>query len=68
MVGTLIRKSMFERVEGFWDERAYEDWSLFRRAWLLKAKIEHVPDAFYFVHVNPVSRNKSVDDPMGLCD
>jgi len=68
VVGTLIRKSMFERVEGFWDERAYEDWSLFRRAWLLKAKIEHVPDALYIVHVNPVSRNNSVDDPMGLCD
>jgi glycosyltransferase involved in cell wall biosynthesis len=67
VVGTLIRKSMFERVEGFWDERAYEDWSLFRRAWLLKAKIEHVPDAIYIAHVRPESRNSTVIDAATLC-
>ena len=67
VIGTLIRKSMFVRCGGFWDERAYEDWSLFRRAWLLKAKIEHVPDAVYTVHVRPESRNNTVDDPLGLC-
>lgn len=68
VVGTLIRKSMFDRVGGFWGERAYEDWSLFRRAWLLKAKIEHVPDALYIVHVSPDSRNNTVDDAAGLCE
>lgn len=68
VVGTLIRKSMFERVEGFWDERAYEDWSLFRRAWLLKAKIEHVPDAIYIAHVRPESRNSTGMDAAALCE
>lgn len=68
VIGTLIRKSMFDRVGGFWGERAYEDWSLFRRAWLLKAKIEHVPDALYIVHVSPDSRNNTVEDAADLCD
>lgn len=68
VIGTLIRKSMFDRVGGFWGERAYEDWSLFRRAWLVKAKIEHVPDALYIVHVSPDSRNNTVDDAAGLCE
>ncbi len=68
VVGTLIRKSMFDAVGGFWGERAYEDWSLFRRAWILKAKVEHVPDAIYIVHVSPASRNNTVDNPSLLCE
>lgn len=61
-IGTLIRKEMFDRVGGFWNERAYEDWSLFRRAWLLGATIEHV-DTFYNSTVMDNSRNNTVDDP-----
>lgn len=68
VIGTLIRKSMFDKVGGFWGERAYEDWSLFRRAWLLGDKIEHVPEAVYIANVRPESRNNTVYDPVGLCE
>lgn len=62
-IGTLIRKEMFDRVGGFWEEPVYEDWSLFRRAHLLGASIQHT-QARYFAH-NLGGRNSSTDDPMG---
>lgn len=66
VVGTLIRRELFEEAGRFWPERAWEDWSLFRRAWLLGAKIEHVPSAVYRVTVNPAGRNSTVDRPHTL--
>jgi hypothetical protein len=65
VIGTLIRYDMFEEVGGFWNEPAYEDWSLFRRAWLLGATIEHT-DAMYCSIDKPGSRNKQVTDPVKL--
>jgi glycosyltransferase involved in cell wall biosynthesis len=62
VIGTLIRKEMFDRVGGFWNERAYEDWSLFRRAWLLGATIVHV-DTHYNAVLALDSRNNTVDNP-----
>ena len=64
-IGTLIRYDMFEDAQEFWNEEAYEDWSLFRRAWLLGATIEHT-DAMYYAIDKPNSRNKKVDDPISL--
>ena len=64
-IGTLIRKEMFDRVGGFWEEPAYEDWSLFRRAWLLGATIAHT-QATYYAKVDPHGRNSTVDNPMKL--
>lgn len=66
VIGTLIRRELFEAAGGFWPERAWEDWSLFRRAWLLGASIEHVPSAIYRVNVNPAGRNSTVDRPHTL--
>ncbi len=66
VIGTLIRREMFLDVGRFWDERAWEDWSLFRRAWLVGAEIVHVPNAVYRVNVNPEGRNSTVDDPTRL--
>jgi GT2 family glycosyltransferase len=66
VVGTLIRRDTFERAGGFWSERAWEDWSLFRRAWLLGEPVVHVPDAVYRVHVNRSGRNATVRNPVGL--
>lgn len=66
VVGTLIRRELFERAGGFWRERAWEDWSLFRRAWLLGEEIHHVPDAVYRIHVNPAGRNATIDRPRQL--
>lgn len=66
VIGTLIRRDQFHEAGGFWPERAWEDWSLFRRAWLLGAKVEHVPAAVYRVHHDPTGRNSTVDRPHTL--
>lgn len=61
-IGTLIRRAMFFDVGGFWDEPAWEDWSLFRRCWLAGATIGHVADAVYVAHINPNGRNSTISD------
>lgn len=61
-IGTVLRRSMFCTASGFWEERAWEDWSLFRRCWLLGATITHVPDAVYIAHADPNGRNSTVRD------
>jgi GT2 family glycosyltransferase len=66
VVGTLIRREIFELAGGFWREHAWEDWSLFRRAWLLGEPVVHVPDAVYRIHVNPAGRNATVLRPRQL--
>jgi GT2 family glycosyltransferase len=63
VIGTLIHRTVFDAVGGFWDERAWEDWSLFRRAWLIGATVEHVPNAVYCADSNPDGRNSIVDNP-----
>lgn len=60
-IGTLIRTSMVEDVGGFWEEPAYEDWSLFRRAWLLGATIEHTRAEYMAYNIG--GRNNSVANP-----
>lgn len=47
VIGTLIPTSLFEDCDGFWDEPAWEDWSLFIRAIELGALVVTVPDAVY---------------------
>lgn len=66
VIGTLLRRTLFDEAGAFWNERAWEDWSLFRRCWLLGAKIEHVAAAVYRVNVNPAGRNSTVDRPREL--
>lgn len=61
-IGTLIEKDVFDSVGGFWEEPAYEDWSLFRRAWLKGAKVIHT-DAKYYA--SP-SRRNNVENPAEL--
>lgn len=65
-IGTAIRRSMLLDCGGFWEEPAWEDYSLFRRAWLLGATITHVPGAVYQATVRPGSRNNSVKEPGAL--
>lgn len=59
-IGTMIRRELFLDVGGFWEEPAWEDWSLFRRCWLLGATIVHVPGAVYVSHVDAGGRNSTV--------
>ena len=58
-VGTLISRSLFLDVGGFWSWPAWEDWCLFRRCWLVGAAIVHVPGAVYRAHVSDNGRNAS---------
>lgn len=60
VIGTLVRREMFDDVGGFWPEKAWEDWSLFRRCWLIGAVIVHHPAAVYRVNVNQSGRNNAV--------
>lgn len=62
-IGTVLRKTTFVAAGGFWEERAWEDWSLFRRCWLLGAPVIHVKDAVYLANSTPTGRNATVADP-----
>ena len=59
VVGTLIRREMFERVGGFPDyPHGFEDWGIWYKAERAGARIVKVPDATYRAHVNPRSKHK----------
>lgn len=65
-VGTLIHRKMFDVVGGFWDERAWEDWSLFRRCVLAGAELVFVPDAVYRDNSTRGGRNSTIVHPKRL--
>jgi glycosyltransferase involved in cell wall biosynthesis len=58
LIGTLVRKELFEAVGGFKTWPLYEDWCLWQRCWKAGASIEQVPDAVYRAHIRPQSRNR----------
>lgn len=66
VIGTVLPHYLFGTAGGFWSERAWEDWSLFRRCWLLGASIVHVPAAVYRVHTDRNGRNSTVSSPRSL--
>lgn len=66
VIGTLIKKELFEDIGGFQDWRAWEDWALFLSAYRKGARIEHIHDAVYIAYVNSNSRNNTVDNPRQL--
>ena len=65
-IGTLIHREAFELAGRFWDERAWEDWSLFRRAVLVGAEIVFVPEAIYIATYDRRGRNSTVVNPQRL--
>jgi glycosyltransferase involved in cell wall biosynthesis len=66
-IGTLIHRDMFEEAGQFWGEPAWEDWSLFRRAVLVGARICFVPDAVYDAsRSHGAGRNATVVNPRRL--
>lgn len=67
-IGTLIHRAVFEQAGRFWEERAWEDWSLFRRAWLLGAPIVFAEAAVYQAGSNRQGRNSTVHHPEQLRD
>lgn len=65
-IGTLIHRSMFERAGRFWDEPAWEDWSLFRRAYILDANLIFVQEAVYIDNATGSGRNSNIPNPRRL--
>lgn len=63
IIGTLVERSLFLAVGGFFDEPIYEDWSLFLRCWRAGAVVHPVPEAVYRVRLRPGSRN---DQPQSV--
>jgi len=47
VIGTLVTRQRFDEVGGFWEEPAWEDWSMFRRCWLIGSPVRHVAGAVY---------------------
>lgn len=62
VIGTLVHREQFERLQGFNDLPIYEDWDLFIRAWLDGADLLCNPNAIYRVHVNDAGRNNACRD------
>lgn len=61
VIGTVIHKSVFDRVGGFSDYgHGFEDWSLWAKAWKAGARVVPVPDAVYRAHINPHSAHRSL--------
>lgn len=58
VIGTLIRKDLFDAVGGFRDWPLWEDWDLWQRCWLAGATIGFT-DAVYRAHVRRGSRNRT---------
>ena len=59
VIGTVLRRSLFEKVGGFNDyPHGFEDWSLWAKCWKEGAAIYPVPKAIYNAHVNPQSKHR----------
>lgn len=65
VIGAFLRTSYFQRVGGFDDFAAFEDWDLWRRCVNAGAVIKPTPGAVYRVHVRSGSRN-SLTQPGAL--
>ena len=66
VIGTVIKRDLFIRAEGFRDIHAYEDWDLWLRCWILGADPVLVRGAIYKAWRRRGSRN-AVAMPQGLC-
>jgi glycosyltransferase involved in cell wall biosynthesis len=57
VIGTAVRRSVFDAAGGFRDWPCYEDWDLWLRCWQQGATVAAAP-AVYRAHVRPDSRNR----------
>lgn len=58
VVGTAVRRSLFDAVGGWGEEALYEDWALWWRCWNEGGKVGQAPGAIYRVSVNDTGRNR----------
>lgn len=70
VIGTLVQLDRFIEAGGFWEEPAWEDWSLFRRCWMLGSPVTEVRNAIYRAHGTPggSGRNLAIENPAALHD
>jgi hypothetical protein len=59
VIGTLLRKRLFDQVGGFREWPMYEDWCLWQRCATAGAIPVEVPDAVYVAHMSMGSRNRA---------
>jgi glycosyltransferase involved in cell wall biosynthesis len=59
VIGTMLKRSLFERVGGFEDyPHGFEDFSLWSKCARVGARVVKVRDAIYIQHVNPQSKHR----------
>lgn len=58
VIGTLVRRALFEEVGGFRDWPVHEDYCLWLRCARAGASIEQIAEAVYTVHERQGSRNR----------
>lgn len=58
VIGTLVRRALFEQVGGFRDWPVHEDYDLWLRCARAGASIEQIEEAVYVVHEHVGSRNR----------
>ena len=66
VIGTLVRRELFLAAGGFRDLRAYEDWDLWIRCWMLGADPVLVTGAIYRAHRRAGGRN-IIKEAEALC-
>lgn len=59
VIGTLVRRALFEQVGGFRDWPVHEDYDLWLRCARAGASIEQIEEAVYTVHERQGSRNRT---------
>jgi len=57
---SLIRRSMFEKVNGFWDKARFEDWDLWLRILKAGGRFVYVPTPTWTYRQQPDSRNHDI--------
>lgn len=67
VIGTVVSRDIFIQAGGFRDLRAYEDWDLWIRCWLLGCDPCLIEKAIYRIYQRPDSRN-AVKNPQVLCE
>jgi GT2 family glycosyltransferase len=60
VVGTLVERELFHKVEGFGDyPHGFEDWSLWAKCWKAGARVVRVKRAVYYAHVDRNSKHRT---------
>lgn len=60
VIGSMVRRGLFEDVGGFRPLPVLEDWDFWIRCALVGVKFGTCPGAIYRVHVQPQSRNQDI--------